>query len=83
MSAKTTLEHSDEFPYDAGAKFWNGSGSNPPKAKDWAHRAARAVITELKGRGGFDDLFENFEHSLRKEIVKSITNIITLAEKSK
>jgi hypothetical protein len=38
--------------------------------------AARAVIAELKGRSGFDHVFDSLDEDIQAEILASLTQVI-------
>lgn len=80
MTPKFSLEHGAEFPYDASDKWWDGDGSNPPPPKDWAHAAARGVISDLEGRRGIKNGFADLDEDIRAEIVVTLADIIRLAQ---
>ena len=76
---KHRLDHGAEFPYDADDKWWNGDGTNPPQAKDWAHAAARGILADLNDRRDIKRGFERIDEDVRAEIVESLAEIIRLA----
>lgn len=78
--AKHALKMGDKYPYDATDEWWNsGEESDTPPAKDWAHRAARGVIANLKDRHTIKRGFEGIDEDIRKEIVESLADIIRMA----
>jgi len=82
LIAKHKLEMGSDFPYDAGAEFWEAEVSRmPPPAKDWAHAAARGVIAYLTDRRSIKSALENpgLDHEIRAEIVTSLAEIIRVA----
>ncbi len=81
MSAQTSLESGDRFPYDASDKWWNASGDEPPAPWDWAHRAARGVIADLSDRRTIKRGFEQVDEETRGEIVSSLAEIIRAASR--
>ncbi|RUW04069.1 hypothetical protein [Mesorhizobium sp. M1A.F.Ca.IN.020.04.1.1] len=76
------LEQGDEFPYDATDQWWRSRAKQPPKARDWAHRAARAIIADLKDRRDIKRGFEQIDQDVRMEIVDSLAAIIRAASSS-
>ena len=83
MTAKISLTHADNYPYDAPDEWWASEGKTialPPPAIDWAHRAARGIIADLKGRHTIKHGLENIDEETRAEIVRSLAEIIRLAE---
>lgn len=81
--AKHKLQHGEKFPYDASDRWWNGTVRPPPKAKDWAHAAARGILSDLQGRHTIKWGFDNIDESTRKEIVASLAAIIREANHRK
>ncbi len=75
MSAKISLEHGAKYPYDATDKWWESEGVLLPP-DDWAHNAARGVLTDLQDRRNIKQGFENVDEDMRKEIVLSLAGII-------
>lgn len=78
-AAEHTLRQSREYPYDAPDAWWEGNGNNPPAAKDWAHAAARGVLSDLQDRGGIKHGFANIDQDIRLDIVNALADIIRLA----
>lgn len=74
------VRHGNKFPYDAPDKWWDGDASNPPKADDWAHSAARGVLADLQDRRGIKYGFDNIDEGVRAEIVASLAAIIRFAK---
>jgi hypothetical protein len=82
--AAFNLRHGNKYPYDAPDAWWEQSGdSEPPASIDWAQRAARGVVADLKGRGGIKHGFEQIDEEIRTEIIASIAQIIRLSALSK
>lgn len=73
--ARFRLQHGAQFPYDASDAWWERSG-RPPRAKDWAHRAARGIIADLKDRRAIKWGFDNVDEDVRREIVATLAEII-------
>lgn len=74
--AQRSLRHGAKFPYDASDKWWLSSGGRPPRTRDWAHRAARGILADLRDRRAIKRGFENVDEGTRKEIVDSLSEII-------
>lgn len=55
-------------PYDAGRP-----------CEDWAHAAARGVISDLKDRRGIKNGFNDVDDDIKSEIVDSMAEIIRIA----
>jgi hypothetical protein len=77
--AKRRLELGANFPYDAGADFWEDRNPKPPPATDWAHAAARGVLADLLDRRGIKWELEKVDHDVRTELTQSLAEIIRLA----
>lgn len=76
---KHRLKHGADFPYDAGADFWEDRERNPSPATDWAHAAARGVLADLTDRRGIKWELEKVDHDVRVELVQSVATIIRQA----
>lgn len=77
MSAKHSLDMGANFPYDASDAWWNSDDTRmPPPAKDWAHRAARGVMADLKDRRGIKHELEAVDEATRKELIEALAAII-------
>jgi hypothetical protein len=79
--AKHRLEHGANYPYDAGADYWEDRATTPPPARDWAHAAARGVLADLSDRRGIKWELEKVDHDVRAELTESLAEIIRLAHK--
>jgi len=79
--AEITLKHGNKYPYDAPDAWWNGSGDNLPEPVDWAHSAARGVLSDLNDRRGIKQGFAGLDEYTRAEIVASLAAIIRAALK--
>jgi hypothetical protein len=79
--AAITLRYGAKYPYDAPDEWWNGDGSSPPPATDWAHSAARGILADLNDRRGIKHGFANLDEGIRAEIVASLAEIIRQAAK--
>lgn len=75
---KQQIRHGNEFPFDETDAWWDTDGKKPTKPKDWAHAAARGVITSLQDRRGIKHELDqsNIDEETRKEIVEEIASII-------
>ena len=74
----SSLQLGDQYPFDGSDDFWNGrEDATPPQ--DWAHRAVRGVIEDLKGRRSIKRGFENIDEDIRIEIVATLSKIIRQA----
>jgi hypothetical protein len=63
--ARHALEQGNKHPYD---------GDEP--AVSWAHYAVRGIISDLSGRGGLDDILDNFDDEIREEITEALVDIV-------
>ena len=77
--AKHSLQRGAQYPFDATDEWWDGDGTNPPPAVDWAHAAARGILHDLTDRRGIKQGFAGIDHEVRVEIVESIANIVRAA----
>ena len=77
FDAEFDVTQGAEFPYDA-TDTWNRVYPNalPLPAVDWAHRAARGILHDLKDRKGVGNELEGVDEETRSEIVASIAAII-------
>lgn len=66
--AKFHLNLGTEFPYDEGRH-----------EKDWAHKAARGVLSDLCDRRGVKGQLEDCDEDIRIEIVDAMSDIIRLS----
>lgn len=87
MSPETSfrLQHGARFPYDAPDAWWEGTGDQGPDplpAKDWAHAAARAVLSSMTDRRGIKTGFDGIDEAVRKEIVETTAAIIREAHEA-
>jgi len=80
-NARKCLKLGNDFPYDAGRRFWDKGSTPPPPPKDWAHAAARGVLADLQDRAGIKHKLEEVDHATRSQIVKSLAEIIRLAQR--
>lgn len=76
---KHRLQHGAEFPYDAGADFWEDRAPTPQPATDWAHAAARGVLADLLDRRGIKWELEKVDYDVRVELTHSMAAIIRQA----
>jgi hypothetical protein len=81
--AQRRLLQSELSPFDA-SDAWrtNGNRDDPPKAKNWAHAAARACIAELQERQGIAPAFDGISEVNRSELVHTLSQIIRAAQES-
>lgn len=73
--AQTTYDHGQKWPYDAPDAWWAANGDAPP-ADDWAHAAARGILSDLNDRRGIKNGFSDIDEETRVEIVQSLARII-------
>jgi hypothetical protein len=52
---------------------------NAPAPMDWAHFAARGVLSNLGGRRGMDCAINDLDQEIRQEIVDTVAAIIRMA----
>lgn len=76
--ARINLDFGAKFPYDAPDK-WDDTILSlvdllPPK--DWAHRAARGIISDLMDRRDIKFGFHGVDEETRREIVETMAEII-------
>lgn len=81
VNAQIALNHGAEFPYDASDGWWDSDAAFAPPAVDWAHRAARGVMADLKARRGIKWELEKVDEETRVEIVRALAEIIRVAQK--
>lgn len=74
MTAQNDLDSGRKYPYDQP-----DDDESATPAADWAHAAARGILSNLKGRGGIGNELEQLDEELRKEIVDEAAEIIRLA----
>lgn len=74
MSATQNLEAGSKFPYDQPDDV-----DAPVPATDWAHAAARGVLSNLRGRGGIGNELEQLDEELRQEIISEAAEVIRQA----
>ncbi|PAL20200.1 hypothetical protein [Sphingopyxis sp. GW247-27LB] len=77
--AQITLAHGAKWPFDAPDTWWQDDGENPPPPTDWAHAAARGVLSDLNDRRGIKQGFLGLDEDIRAEIVSSLAAIIRVA----
>lgn len=79
-AAELSLELGAMYPYDAPDDWKeDDKDSQPPPAKDWAHRAARGILSDLTDRRGIKHGFNNIDEDVRVELVGSLAAIIRQA----
>lgn len=70
----------DRYPYDAPDSWSEAYPNEPtPEPVDWAHRAARGIIHDLRDRRDIKQGFNDVDEDLRQEIVASLAEIIRTA----
>lgn len=74
MTAQSDLDSGRKYPYDQP-----DADESVTPAADWAHAAARGILSNLKGRGGIGNELEQLDEELRKEVVDEAAEIIRLA----
>lgn len=79
MSAKSLLDFGRKYPYDEP----DNHHGKPPRAKDWAHAAARGIIADLRDRTKIKFGFDEIAEDIRVEIVESLAAIIREANAQK
>jgi hypothetical protein len=72
LLARSCLEIGAQYPYDS-----DDEGNGVPAA-DWAHSAARGIITDLRDRGGLDDAL-HLDEETRQNIIDDVSDIIRAA----
>lgn len=80
--AERALAGGARFPYDAPDSWWHSNdedGSKAPPATDWAHAAARGVMTDLNDRSGIKHGFRGIDEEIRVEITLALAEIIRAA----
>jgi hypothetical protein len=79
MDASRALIEGDEFPYDAADRWWCTHADvvgRPPKPSDFAHRAARGIIANLRDRRGVKNGFDRIDEDMRIDMVNDAAEII-------
>lgn len=76
--ARHDLERGAKYPYDGG-DWYEDENSVPPPAHDWAHAAARGILSDLCDRRFIKWELEKIEHDVRKDIIYAAAEIIRLA----
>ncbi len=79
--AQIRLDMGAKYPFDATDSWWDldDAEDHPLPAIDWAHAAARGVISDLMDRHTIKHGFNNVDEAVREEIIRSIAEIIRLA----
>ena len=76
---KMAIDRGESYPYDAPDAWWCGDG-DPPPATDWAHAAARGVVSDLRNRREMMAGAVTFvDENVRTEIVADMRAIIQTA----
>lgn len=82
MNTKISLDHGNEFPFDAPDTFWKSDEPTPVvPARDWARAAARGIIADLQDRRGIKHELStaNIDEETRIELTESLAAIIRAA----
>jgi len=74
--AQIALKFSDDYPYEIDEDANPGADLKPA---DWAHRAARGVLSDLSDRRGIKWELQKVDMETRKGIVTALAEIIRLA----
>jgi hypothetical protein len=75
--ARNSLISGDRFPFDASDEWLDSeTETSPPRAKDYAHRAARGIIANLRDRRSIKNGFNMVDEEVRVLIVETIAAII-------
>lgn len=74
--AQIALKFSDDYPYEIDEDANPGADLKPT---DWAHRAARGVLSDLSDRRGIKWELQKVDMDTRKDIVAALAEIIRLA----
>ena len=84
MPPDKDLLHGNTYPFDAPDSWWESPEETAPEPKNWAHYAARGIISNLQGRGGIKHQLERsgITEETRKEIIAEIAAIIQYAANS-
>lgn len=70
-TASDMIDHGLEFPYDNDSDI---DGAKP--IADWAHAAARGILSDLTDRRGVKHELNNIDTDIRVELVESLADII-------
>jgi hypothetical protein len=90
----SALQRADRVPFDSSDEWYDIAAwaeedeeTNPPPAKDWAHRAARGIVEELSDDRGtaLETAFhrERVDEGTRIELVEVIAEVIRQAYKAR
>ena len=74
--AQIALKFSDDYPYEIDETATPEADLKPT---DWAHRAARGVMSDLSDRRGIKWELQKVDMDTRKGIVAALAEIIRLA----
>lgn len=80
--ASRCLEFGAQYPYDHGFGEDDPLTNPAPTASDWAHAAARGIMSDLLDRRGIRHEFGNVDMDVRKEIVAVMADIIRTAQRT-
>lgn len=72
--AQHCLDHGALYPYDNPDDCMT-----PAPSIDWAHAAARGILSDLTDRRGIKWTLQEIEQDVRAELVSSLADIIRLA----
>lgn len=73
-----TITDADNLPYDFPLEATVSELSlTPQPARNWQHRAARAVIADLQNRWGISEELSLIDPDIRQSIVRSLEEIIS------
>lgn len=82
MNTDAILNRASDFPYDAPDRWQEGRDMRKaPRAQDWAHLAARGILTYLTEQNAIGDYFACLPEAARKDMTESISQIIRAAER--
>ena len=80
------IKHGNRWPYDASDDWWKSDRDDdtrteevPADKLDWAHRAARGILSDMNDRRGIKRSFEDIDEDVRREIVETTAAIIRMA----
>jgi hypothetical protein len=75
------LRRGERFPYDATDEWRRSASSTPaPPARDWAHQAARGVVSNLCDRRGIKQVLAGLDEEVRADLVRDLADIIHAAK---
>jgi hypothetical protein len=77
--AKINYDRGNKYPYDQPDDDDGNESLHPIDDGDWATRAARGVVCDLKDRRDIKHGFQNVDEETRAEIIESLAGIIRYA----